>query len=613
HVSISPGGICRIICESTLLSLGPAGQGLPPYDGALLTSATGLIPLVIAQNEGTLLFWMEDEAYTTSLRMQVLDAGGVTQMPYGGLAIASGIRQSCTDADVCPVGDRFLTAWLDNRPELNKRLIYYQIIDEGENILSEGGVPLNPQGSYNEYFQQLLPLGEQAAIIYSIWINGGFRAYLQVIGSDGNKLYNGYGLEIFSDYTVNSGSNCYASYYDGDFYVTWSKFAGEPGNLSAELRAQRISGGSSLWGPSGKLIRQSTPLAGFYATGMQGNYVIWTEHYQTRVLKLDSQGDPYPGWDSAGILALDTSVSQRYYMQASCMESDNLILILGIQQGNTERIVAQKFDPQGQRILAPSGMSVFPDQPVTYLMDVIQSPTSLDLLYCDGSILRLQRLNPDCSIIGSPSGLPIIQYNGYGLEARLIRYNNLNYNVYICYDQSPDDNQKDIYCQEICPEDGSLVGSLVPVCTAPGLQTQMRAASQGLSAVLVWMDERARIMGSSLDTHSVYADFRYTGATSTDDPQIIPPEYVMIQTWPNPFRESLSIKLKSVPSEVEISVFNLRGQRIRSLSDFIRGEDYMIWNWDGKDDSGISCAQGIYFIRAVSKGMDLRKKVLLLN
>ena len=548
--------------------------------------------------------------------MMDLDANAWGNTPFGGESIRSGFRENCTEVEVCSVGDRILATWTDNRMSGNNKRIYYQILDNEDTVLSEGGIPLNPQGTFAETFHQVLEVDQQAAILYNVWDNGVFKAYLQVIDRNGEKLYDGYGVEIFADAIEGSIWRSHCSYYNGDFYIAWNRSAGGVGNWHMEILAQRISDGVCLWGPGGKLIRQGTPLAGFYVTAFCGNYLIWTENYQTRVLKLDPQGDPYPGWDPSDCLVLDPSLTQRYDLHSAFLAGDDdLILFLGIANGAADNYVAQKFNPQGQMLFAPSGIALFPEHPGADLVQAAQSFSNLGLLFYDGSVLRLQRFRPDGSFVGSTEGIDIAQITGRLYEARMVYYYNGNYNVYMSIDPAPTPNhyQNDLYSQEIDALEGSLVGPLVTVCTAPGSQHEIEAASSGYTSVLVWMDQRARIMSSSQDNESIYADFQQTQGSPTADPQITPPASpISIQTWPNPFRTSLEIRLDGckIQDDAIVEIYNIRGQRLRRMG-FEPGSQQII-PWDGKDQSGKACSPGIYLIKAISGDLSSSKKVMLI-
>ncbi|MFZ0390314.1 MAG: FlgD immunoglobulin-like domain containing protein, partial [Calditrichia bacterium] len=75
----------------------------------------------------------------------------------------------------------------------------------------------------------------------------------------------------------------------------------------------------------------------------------------------------------------------------------------------------------------------------------------------------------------------------------------------------------------------------------------------------------------------------------------LPQDYQLLQNFPNPFNSETAIGFQlSAVSEVEISVYNLLGQKVRTLANrkFTAGEHTV--KWDGRDDAGREAASGVY-------------------
>lgn len=90
------------------------------------------------------------------------------------------------------------------------------------------------------------------------------------------------------------------------------------------------------------------------------------------------------------------------------------------------------------------------------------------------------------------------------------------------------------------------------------------------------------------------------------------PTALLSALYPNPFTNELTITyaLKEA-SPVEISIYNLKGQRIKSYRNTAKaGEQSYIW--DGKDDSGASTAAGIYLLRLSTPHRQQSAKLLKL-
>lgn len=84
--------------------------------------------------------------------------------------------------------------------------------------------------------------------------------------------------------------------------------------------------------------------------------------------------------------------------------------------------------------------------------------------------------------------------------------------------------------------------------------------------------------------------------------------------YPNPFNPStyLSFDLNK-KSRVEISIYNIKGQKVRALSHdiFERGKHSVMW--DGKDDQKLTVSSGIYFARVRNEGQEKTIRMLMLK
>ncbi|MGB2696624.1 MAG: FlgD immunoglobulin-like domain containing protein [Candidatus Zixiibacteriota bacterium] len=86
------------------------------------------------------------------------------------------------------------------------------------------------------------------------------------------------------------------------------------------------------------------------------------------------------------------------------------------------------------------------------------------------------------------------------------------------------------------------------------------------------------------------------------------------QNYPNPFNPNTTIEYcVQDPAKVTISVYNVLGQKVKTLVDEekLRG-DYTI-NWDGKNDAGNQVASGVYFYQVKVGDYTSSKKMLLLK
>ncbi|MCD4817789.1 MAG: T9SS type A sorting domain-containing protein [Candidatus Cloacimonetes bacterium] len=85
--------------------------------------------------------------------------------------------------------------------------------------------------------------------------------------------------------------------------------------------------------------------------------------------------------------------------------------------------------------------------------------------------------------------------------------------------------------------------------------------------------------------------------------------------YPNPFNPSTTISFSiSAKSNIELSIYNVKGQKVKSLvnESFKKGNHSVIWY--GVDESGKSVSSGIYFYILNANGkIEKVKKCLLLK
>jgi hypothetical protein len=110
------------------------------------------------------------------------------------------------------------------------------------------------------------------------------------------------------------------------------------------------------------------------------------------------------------------------------------------------------------------------------------------------------------------------------------------------------------------------------------------------------------------------ADVDYKGRLTMHGPVSAtvasPVDYVLEQNYPNPFNPETRINFKMKESGfVELSIFNLKGQQVRSLVAKIMGNGAHTVNWDGKDNNGIVLPSGTYLYKLRVNGFEVTRKM----
>ena len=93
-----------------------------------------------------------------------------------------------------------------------------------------------------------------------------------------------------------------------------------------------------------------------------------------------------------------------------------------------------------------------------------------------------------------------------------------------------------------------------------------------------------------------------------------PNQFALFQNYPNPFNPTTNIEfLLPRSGQVEIEIFNILGQKVRTLVDQRLKAGHKVVDWDGKDDSGEEVSSGIYFYRMNTPEFSQTKKMVLLR
>ncbi len=145
----------------------------------------------------------------------------------------------------------------------------------------------------------------------------------------------------------------------------------------------------------------------------------------------------------------------------------------------------------------------------------------------------------------------------------------------------------------------------IPVSDLRGLYIDLRM----LSYEFVILEENGVQCQLALD--DIYWD---GGTVDIDDPISVPASYTLNGNYPNPFNPSTTFSFSlSKATNVSLEVFNLHGQKIRTLYSGIAAAGEHTQIWDGKDFSERPVASGIYFYRLSTDQGSAQKKCILLK
>ncbi|MEA1971792.1 MAG: C25 family cysteine peptidase [Candidatus Cloacimonadota bacterium] len=89
----------------------------------------------------------------------------------------------------------------------------------------------------------------------------------------------------------------------------------------------------------------------------------------------------------------------------------------------------------------------------------------------------------------------------------------------------------------------------------------------------------------------------------------------LYQNYPNPFNPTttISFSLAGNTNNAEITIYNIKGQKVRNIvsKQLSDGRHSVVWN--GKDDSGYKVGSGVYFYKLSTNNNSIIKKMILLK
>ncbi|KAA3636978.1 MAG: T9SS C-terminal target domain-containing protein [Calditrichaeota bacterium] len=196
-----------------------------------------------------------------------------------------------------------------------------------------------------------------------------------------------------------------------------------------------------------------------------------------------------------------------------------------------------------------------------------------------------------------------INTNGYDVDLSI---DNNDY-VSICWIDTRN-GKPEVYSQ-IYDNTLTAVGTNTVVASeSVEFMTTPRTTADRGRAWFVWADPRS-------NGFNIYANTRVYEATDINDPnQPLPKDFTLSQNYPNPFNPTTEIAF-SIPykTKVNLSVYNMLGQHVKTLTDEMYSSGQYKVEWDGTNDANQQVATGLYLYKIVTDSSSEMKKMLLLK
>ncbi len=127
------------------------------------------------------------------------------------------------------------------------------------------------------------------------------------------------------------------------------------------------------------------------------------------------------------------------------------------------------------------------------------------------------------------------------------------------------------------------------------------------------LDDVIIVSSNDANNPAVMIPITVSAVVANDDP-VIPAVTKLEGNYPNPFNPETAIRFSTREAgPVRLSIYNLKGQLVKSLlnSNLPAGNHRVIWN--GKDESGRSVSSGIYMYRMEAAGYSKTLKMMLMK
>jgi len=168
---------------------------------------------------------------------------------------------------------------------------------------------------------------------------------------------------------------------------------------------------------------------------------------------------------------------------------------------------------------------------------------------------------------------------------------------------------------------GAILFEFDGAVTPALLADQMEMISDG-NKVLVW-SRYGHSIESTSEVISVAGDANLVSVTAVDrDSRVlstsivgkaIPPAFALNPAYPNPFNPYTNLSF-TLPAALNynLKIYNVVGQEVRSYAS-LGQVGLNVITWDGKDNTGVDVASGIYFYKLTAGSFSATRKMVMLK
>jgi len=195
--------------------------------------------------------------------------------------------------------------------------------------------------------------------------------------------------------------------------------------------------------------------------------------------------------------------------------------------------------------------------------------------------------------------------------------------VFLSFDPEDMPDEVGLFVDGECRGAAVVDSSLIDVCLYPGsakagseLEIVFHYEGKGKKAAKGWKSYNPDTMlfEERAINPAQIGRFAYLCFSDKDGQSLVPLTTSLSSNYPNPFNPSTNISfILAQDMDARLEVYNLRGQKVKTLcnASFGRGKHSIEWN--GRDDHDRRVASGIYFYRLSTPEASFTQKMMLMK
>ena len=468
---------------------------------------------------------------------------------------------------------------------------------DGDGLLIDAGSNNNIVGGYGEYEANII----SGNVRSGVHIDGSGSNDNLVVGNliglsgPGNSsAYNGTGVVISGGARENVIGGSVDSARN---YISGNRADLFPGGAGVLIRNpgtdyNRVSGNYIGLDVAGSRALRNGSAGVIIGDGARFNVIGGEYDGEGNVISGNGATDPLPGHASGVHIYGKGTGYNRVVGNRIGLSANGLSLIpnaghgVGLFAGAGDNLIGGNTSEEGNIITGNELFGVYVSDPETL-----------------GNLIRHNEITKNDSL-----GIAVRNSAHLGIQPPVLNEIPLNSPITVSGSGAPPGGRVDIY---LAPEESSageatdLLFSITADVNGDFSQTTMLLASGDLITA---------IATDSNSNSSALAEYVMIGTvTSVDDGAgAVPFAYALEQNYPNPFNPQTSIQFSLARSaRVNLSVYNVLGQRVTTLIDGDLPAGEHLAHWDATDHTGRSVASGLYLYRLATEEYTADRKMLL--